>query len=75
MSQHEAIYLAVAVAKDWLGGQSDRPVAARADIQTLRPRIRSKFSDKGTSAKDVIERLVAVSKGGFLGSEEGRFFT
>ena len=50
------------------------PVAARADIDTLRTRLCKQLSDEGLPPEQVISELIADVEGGILGSAGGRFF-
>jgi glutamate/tyrosine decarboxylase-like PLP-dependent enzyme len=74
MQNHEAMDLAVNAAKNWLEGLDDRPVAATADLETLRKRLGRAFDQSGRPAQEVIQDLLDDSKGGFHGSAGGRFF-
>jgi glutamate/tyrosine decarboxylase-like PLP-dependent enzyme len=50
------------------------PVAARADLATLRTRLAKPLLDEGVSPEAVISELVADCEGGIVGSASGRFF-
>ncbi len=71
---HDALRRAVHHATAWLDGLDARPVAATADLATLRARLGGPLPDAGTGAPQVIDDLVAATEGGHLGSAGGRFF-
>ncbi len=50
------------------------PVAATADLETLRAQIRKPLTNEGMAPEQVIEELVRDVSGGLLGSAGGRFF-
>lgn len=59
---------------DFLAGLDDRPVAATADLATLRARLDKELADRGLPAEQVVRELAADVDGGLLGSAGGRFF-
>lgn len=59
---------------DFLNGLADRPVAATTDTPTLRARLSAPLPLAGQPAGQVIDDLVAATRGGHLGSAGGRFF-
>ncbi len=61
-------------AATWLNGLDERPVAAVADLSTLRARLDLPLPERGTDPERVIDELVAMTEGGHLGSASGRFF-
>ncbi len=61
-------------AATWLNGLDERPVAAVADLSTLRARLGIPLPERGTDPERVIDELVAMTEGGHLGSASGRFF-
>ncbi len=74
MPDSATLDLAVNAAKNWLGEINARHVAATDNVETLRAKLTSNLSDRGTSPEEVINDLVEATKGGLLGSAGGRFF-
>lgn len=70
----QALDHALQHAKNWLSSLDDRPVAALADIETLRHRLDRVLPETGLSPVDVIDELVTLTHEGHLGSAGGRFF-
>ena len=58
----------------WLDGLDAQPVATTATVAQLRARLGRPLADQGVPATQVIDDLVADTKGGILGSQSGRFF-
>jgi glutamate/tyrosine decarboxylase-like PLP-dependent enzyme len=58
----------------WLNNLDGRPVATTATVADLRARLGRPLADRGVSATQVIDDLVADAEGGILGSQAGRFF-
>ena len=52
----------------------EQPVAARADLATLRERLDTPWTDAGVPAVKVIDELVAATAGGHHACAGGRFF-
>jgi len=65
---------ALQIALSHLGGLERNPVAALADLDTLRGRLGKPLSDGGMPAEQVIAELASDVEGGILGSTGGRFF-
>ncbi len=66
--------LTLSAALAHLEGLEDSPVAATADLATLRERFSKPLGLDGTAPEQVIEDLVRDAQGGILGSAGGRFF-
>jgi glutamate/tyrosine decarboxylase-like PLP-dependent enzyme len=69
-----AFQVAVNAALDHVSGLDRMPVAARADLATLRTRLAKPLLDEGISPEAVISDLVADCEDGIVGSASGRFF-
>lgn len=65
---------AFAHAADFLAGLEQRPVAAVADLATLRARFSATLPTAGLAPKRVVEELVHAVDDGLHGSAGGRFF-
>jgi glutamate/tyrosine decarboxylase-like PLP-dependent enzyme len=79
MSENPSLFrtpLAAALhhAVDHLSSESVRPVAATADLDTLRGRLALPLGDAGMDATAVIDELVRGVEGGIIGSAGPRFF-
>lgn len=61
-------------ASAWLDGLDSRPVGARADLETLRSRLRLPLPEQGTDPVEIIDDLVRQTEGGHHGSASGRFY-
>ncbi len=61
-------------AADFLNGLDRRPVGATASLAQLRGRLDLPLPERGVSADQVVDDLVAATEGGHLGSAGGRFF-
>ena len=69
-----ALEAALEQAKAFLADEGARPVAATADLATLRGRLTRPLADEGVAAEKVVSDLAADVEGGVLGSAGGRFF-
>jgi len=58
----------------YLENLDTRPVAATADLATLRQHLNKPLTENGIPADEVISELVRDADGGLLGSAGGRFF-
>jgi len=58
----------------YLAGLDTAPVAATADLQTLRRQLGRPLEERGIAAEQVLADLVADVEGGLVGSAGGRFF-
>lgn len=79
MSETESAYRpvlerALSHALEHLETLDSQPVAATASRDTLRGRLARPLPDQGTDAVQVLDELVADTRGGLLGSAGGRFF-
>src|SRR5918912_518867 len=61
-------------ALSYLENLDKKPVAATADIHTLRSRLSKPLTSEGVDPEQVINELVEDVNGGLLGSAGGRFF-
>jgi glutamate/tyrosine decarboxylase-like PLP-dependent enzyme len=61
-------------ATEYVASASERPVAATADLATLRKRLAVPLGDDGVDATRVIEELVRSVEGGVITSSGPRFF-
>ncbi len=61
-------------AVEYLDTLDASPVAATADVNTLRKQLKKPLQDDGVPAEQVIDELAAGVEGGLLGSAGGRFF-
>src|ERR1700679_1634122 len=61
-------------ATEYVASASERPVAATADLATLRQRLAITLGDDGVDATQVIEELVRGVEGGIITSSGPRFF-
>ena len=50
------------------------PVAAAADLPTVRARLGKRLADEGLPAEQVVSELIADADGGIIGFASGRFF-
>ena len=69
-----ALERALSHARAHLETLDSQPVAARADLATLRARLGVPWTDAGVPATQVIDELVAATAGGHHASAGGRFF-
>lgn len=69
-----ALELAFRESLDWIDGIDSRPVGAVASADDLRRRARAPLPRGSTGPEQVVEELVAITKGGMHGSTSGRFF-
>src|ERR1700728_513255 len=67
---HQACETAIA----YLANLDTAPVAATADLKTLRERLGKPLRDQGLAAEQVIADLATDAAGGIIGSAGGRFF-
>ncbi len=58
----------------YLDGLDTAPVASRASLEVLRAALGRPLADRGVSAVQVVDDLVADTAGGLHGSQGGRFF-
>ncbi|MFY9748929.1 MAG: pyridoxal-dependent decarboxylase [Acidobacteriaceae bacterium] len=58
----------------YLASLDTAPVAATADLQTLRRQLGRPLEERGIAAEQVLADLVADVEGGIIGSAGGRFF-
>ncbi|MCO6051776.1 pyridoxal-dependent decarboxylase [Mesorhizobium sp. RP14(2022)] len=70
-----ALARAFAHASAWLKGLDHRAVATTASLAELRMRLARPLAENGLDPSEVIDRLVADTEGGLLGSQTGRFFS
>lgn len=73
--ERSALERAVAHAVAHLASLDTRAVAATASLEALRRALARPLADRGTSAAQVIDELVADTAGGVMGSQSGRFFS
>ena len=73
-ASRNALDKAVAHSLSHLEKLDESPVAATADVNTLRSRLARKLNDKGVSPEIIIDELAHDVEGGLLGSAGGRFF-
>jgi hypothetical protein len=67
---HQACETAIA----YLAKLDSAPVAATADLKTLRERLGKPLGNQGVAAEQVIADLASDAAGGIIGSAGGRFF-
>jgi aromatic-L-amino-acid decarboxylase len=70
----EALQRAIEHAAEFLNGLEERSIAATVSYEDLRSRLGKVLSDSGIDACQVIDELVADTRGAHLGSAGGRFF-
>jgi glutamate/tyrosine decarboxylase-like PLP-dependent enzyme len=70
----ETLGVALQRALEHLEGLDSSPVAATADLATLRKRLLKPLNESSMDSAQVIEELVGDVRGGILGSAGGRFF-
>ena len=68
------LQIALEEALNHLESLHDTPVAAQADLATLRQRLAKALADEGLPSEQVVADLVRDSAGGHLGCAGGRFF-
>jgi len=68
------LQIALEEALNHLESLHDTPVAAEADLATLRQRLAKPLADEGVPSEQVVADLVRDSAGGHLGCAGGRFF-
>ena len=73
-AETDALERAYRHALDYLGGLDVRSVAATTPPATLRARLSAPLPETGAPAGEVIDDLVAATRGGQMGSAGGRFF-
>ncbi len=69
-----ALQQAFTYASNWLSGLDQRHVGATSGLKKLQERLNVEFPETGTPPEQVIDDLVAMTKGGLLGNASGRFF-
>lgn len=69
-----ALQKALSAAISHLVELDSTPVAATADLHSLRTQLNRQFTDEGFPAERVIQELIEDVKGGIHGSAGGRFF-
>ncbi len=62
------------IVANFLASLDERPVRARADVETLRRRLRIPLGEEPTGSAEVIEQLATDADDGILGSAGPRFF-
>jgi glutamate/tyrosine decarboxylase-like PLP-dependent enzyme len=70
----DALDAALGAARDYLSKLEAMPVAATADLATLRSRFARTLNEEGIPAEAVIADLARDAEGGIVGSASGRFF-
>ncbi|HKS42096.1 MAG TPA: aminotransferase class V-fold PLP-dependent enzyme [Blastocatellia bacterium] len=73
-SPHGPLEAAFRNALSYLENLDETPVAATADLLTLRNRLSKPLTSEGVDPEQIIDELVKDVNGGLLGSPGGRFF-
>jgi glutamate/tyrosine decarboxylase-like PLP-dependent enzyme len=74
MTEPNVLTVAAAHAQRYLETLDTRPIAATADLATLRQRLGKPLPESGMAAAQVVDELVRDAEGGILGSTNARFF-
>ncbi len=74
MSENQVLQQAAGLAIDYLDKLGNQPIRTTATLAELRSRLGRPLTEKGQSADQVIDELVADAAGGILGSGSGRFY-
>ena len=69
-----ALDRAAEIAREFIAGLPDRPVAPTVPVQELRRRFGGPLPQEGLDPVDVVEALAANAEGGLVGSAGPRFF-
>ena len=72
--QDHALDTAFRHARAYLASLGSRPVAAQADLDTLRRHLAKPLEDEGLDPATVLDELVRDAEPGLIGSAGGRFF-
>ena len=69
-----ALERAAVIAREFIAGLPDRPVAPTTSVEELRRRFGGPLPDAGTDAAEVVDALAANVEGGLIASAGPRFF-